>query len=172
VLAHGHLQSTSPAACRAEVIRRRGQVAALGSLGLSHRMFVEQKLSHRWPDDYLKCVLQFLALDRPSKQAYLPPDFPAKMFHMGEADMETGSALMFMCQLSQDCCHAFAFSADDERGHLLQELRRLLEQRRRGGDLDLVVRLARMALELFGCLIASPSIPCAVLLDEWSTGVY
>jgi hypothetical protein len=151
-------------------------------------MFIEQKLSHRWPDDYLKCVLQFLALDRPAKQAYLPPDFPAKMFHMGEADMETGSALMFICQLAQDCSHAFAFSADDERGHLLRELRRLLELMSfskdpflwditRGSEeadviWDLVARLARMALESFGCLIASPDIPCAVLLDEWSSGAY
>ena len=151
-------------------------------------MFIEQKLSHRWPDDYLKCVLQFLALDQPSKQAYLPPDFPAKTFHMGEADMETGSALMFICQLAQDCCHAFAFSADDERGHLLVELRRLLELMafskhpflwditRASEDTDvvwkLVARVARMALESFGCRVALPSIPCAVLLDEWSTGAY
>lgn len=103
---------------------------------------------------------------------------------MGEADMETGSPLMFMCQLAQDCCHAFTFSTDDERGHLLRELRRLLELMsfskdpflwdiaRASEDIDviwkLVDRLARMALGLFAWPVAQPSISCAVLLAEWS----
>lgn len=156
--------------------------------GIFPRMFVDQKLSRRWPEDYLRSTLQFLALDSAAKAAYLPPDFPAKTFHLGEADFQTGSPLIFICQLARDCCAAIAFSADDARGQLLDELRRLLELMAFSKDpflwqsplprdqedvvWELVARLAKMALELFGWPVASPGIPASVLLDEWSSGAY
>jgi hypothetical protein len=149
-------------------------------------MFAERKLTHRWPEDYLQCLLQFLALDRPAKLAYLPSEFPEKVFHMGEADIHTGSPLIFMVQLAQDCCHAIAFPPGDERAQILRELRRLLELMSFSKDpflwgmtltpdqedvvWDLVARLARTALTSLGWRVASPNIPCGVLLNEWSSG--
>lgn len=151
-------------------------------------MFVGQKLSHRWPEDYLQCLLQFLALDTPSKLAYLPPKFEETLFHMGEADMSTDSPLVFVVQLAQDCCKAAWFQYEDERRQLLIELHRLLEVMSFSKDIfmwnfriwdehkdriwDLVARLARMALSSYGWPVAVPAIPCSVLLNEWSSGAY
>jgi hypothetical protein len=61
-----------------------------------------------WQLRYVQTALWFLSLPHAEKAGYLPPRFPAVLFHGDLGDFTTGNPLYFMVQFCGDACRVGA----------------------------------------------------------------